>query len=163
MTGTLYNHKLKKRLGRPPKFTPESLWAKFVEFYEKQAKDPINLVSAAKAGDHFGELVEVPTSRPLTIEGFTIHADIDITTWHEYANGNVGTVEQKRKFTGVCSKIRSFVHEVNFAGASVGTFNHAIIARYLGLADKKELTGADGGPLQTQSTVVILPAKVPNG
>lgn len=162
MAGSLYNLKLKRKVGRPAKYTPDSLWAKFVDFYDQQKKDPINLVSAAKAGDHFGELVSVPTSRPLTLEGFCIHADLDMSTFHDYERGQVGTPANKAKFPLVCKKIKRFIFEVNFAGAAVGTFNHAIIARYLGLADRveNEHTGKDGGPIQT---VVVLPAKDSNG
>ena len=41
------------------------------------------------------------------------------------------------------------IYDQKFTGASGGLLNANIIARELGLADKSELTGKDGGPIQT--------------
>ncbi len=41
------------------------------------------------------------------------------------------------------------IYMQKFTGAASGQFNANLIARDLGLAEKSELTGRDGGPIQT--------------
>lgn len=43
------------------------------------------------------------------------------------------------------------IRRQKFEGAAADLFNPNIIARDLGLADKSELTGKDGGPIETKS------------
>ena len=54
-----------RKVGRPRAYTPEALEAKFEEYVEWAKENPIyiNKVSA-------GEIIPVPTQRPLTLVGF---------------------------------------------------------------------------------------------
>ena len=47
-------------------------------------------------------------------------------------------------FFRVCQAAEQTIREQKFMGAAAGFFNHAIIARDLGLVDKKDLTSSDG-------------------
>lgn len=49
----------------------------------------------------------------------------------------------------VMIKVDSVMRAIKFEGAAAGLLNANLIARDLGIADKTELTGADGKPLQT--------------
>ena len=60
-----------RKVGRPRAYTPEALEAKFEEYVEWVKANPvyINKVSA-------GEIIPVPTQRPLTLVGFCQFAKI---------------------------------------------------------------------------------------
>ena len=68
-----------KRVGRPRAYTPEALDAKFEEYVEWVKANPvyINKVSA-------GEIIPVPTQRPLTLVGFCQFAGISRQNFYEY-------------------------------------------------------------------------------
>ena len=84
----------------------------------------------------------------MTKWGLCNFLDIGISTWEDYRN--------RDDFSLVCTRAEDIMRQQKFEGASAQLLNPSIIARDLGLADKSELTGKDGAPLQA---VVILPAK----
>lgn len=53
-------------------------------------------------------------------------------------------------FEEVMQWIDNVIYTQKFQGAATGTLNPNFIARDLGLADRSEVTGKDGGPLKTQ-------------
>lgn len=85
---------------------------------------------AVKAGDHFGELVHVPTVRPYTIKGLCLYLDIDETTLSDY--------EKNKDFSRIISRVKNIIYTQKFEGATVGAFNANIISRELGLTEKTE-------------------------
>lgn len=68
-----------RKVGRPRAYTPEALEAKFEEYVEWVKANPvyINKVSA-------GEIIAVPTQRPLTLVGFCQFAKISKDTFRRY-------------------------------------------------------------------------------
>ena len=68
-----------RKVGRPRAYTPEALEAKFEEYVEWVKANPvyINKVSA-------GEIIPVPTQRPLTLVGFCQFAKISRQNFYEY-------------------------------------------------------------------------------
>jgi hypothetical protein len=130
-------------LGRPRLFSsPESLWNAACEYFQWVDDNPIVVIDVGKAGDHFGERIEIPHQRPYTIEGLAVFLDCDKTTLLNY-----GTREGYEDFFTVVTKIKETMYSQKFSGASVGIFNAMIISRDLGLKDHQEVTGADGRPL----------------
>ena len=81
--------------------------------------------------------------RPYTLRGFAI-----------YLNVAVGQLERLRGDTGDLGTAMQLIEQViytqKFENAAAGILNAAIISRDLGLADKQELSGVDGGPIQTE-------------
>jgi hypothetical protein len=78
--------------------------------------------------------------RAMTIAGLCIFLDIDQQTWANYRS--------YKDFFGVVSRVEAIIRVQKFEGASADLLNANIIARDLGLADKSELTGADGGAIE---------------
>ena len=74
--------------------------------------------------------VERKTSVPFTLTGLYIFLDINRSTWDEY--------RQKDGFSAVCTHVEQVIYNQKFEGATVGAYNANIIARDLGLVDKKE-------------------------
>ena len=57
---------------------------------------------------------------------------------------------QRPEFAEVMAWIDNVIYTQKFEGAATGTLNANFIARDLGMAERNELTGRDGGPLQTE-------------
>ena len=67
-----------------------------------------------------------------------------MTTWDVYRRDD--------RFRSVTSCVDEAIRQQKFEGAASGFFNPAIIARDLGLVDKQEVTGANGGPIEKITT-----------
>ena len=83
---------------------------------------------------------EIPKMRAMTIDGLCLFLGIGIQTWYDYRN--------REDFSDVVHEVERITKVQKFEGAAAGLLNPNIIARDLGLADKKEHTGSDGGPIQ---------------
>lgn len=87
-------------------------------------------------------------TRPLTVEGLAVHLGISPRTWRAWSEE--GSRDFREDLAPVIEEVEAAMYSHNFDGASAGLFNAGIIARKLGLSDKQELTGKDGGPVQTE-------------
>ena len=114
-----------KKVGRPRAYTPEALEAKFEEYVEWVKANPvyINKVSA-------GEIIPVPTQRPLTLVGFCQFAKISKDTFRRYED----------EFCGLLTCVRVAIEADQLEGAMVGQYNPNIVARVLHLADRQDVT-----------------------
>ena len=125
--------KQRSKHGRDKIFeSPDHLWESAQQYFEWCDANPWTRQEAAKAGDHFGETVHTETQRPYTLSGLCVFLDIDEETLLNY-----GKKESYKDFFGVINKIRKIVETQQFEGAAVGAFNANIIARKLGLSDRK--------------------------
>lgn len=115
--------------------TPEKLWDSACQYFQWVEDNPLIKIEAAKAGDHFGEHVEIPIIRPFTIHGLTIFLDCTTQTFHNYGND-----KKYKDYFDVVSKIKKIIYTQKFDGAAVGMFNSSIIQRDLGLVDKQDVT-----------------------
>lgn len=130
--------------GRKPIFAdPEQLWSACIEYFEWVEANPLK---EAQAFAYQGQVTvhELNKMRAMTIGALCIFLDIDRTTWAEYA--------KRDDFSPVTTRVEEIIRSQKFEGASAGLLNANIIARDLGLADKQELTGKDGGPVEMNTT-----------
>lgn len=121
--------------GRDFKYTPDALWDEAVKYFEWMSERVWNKKEAIKSGDLAGELIDVPTSTPMSIETFCLFADISTETFRNYEKD-----KSNQDFIGVITCVREIIESNQFEGATVGAYNANIIARKLGLADKTDLT-----------------------
>lgn len=122
---------------------PEKLWEACVEYFEWVADNPLQegkLVSYQ--GD--SKVESVPKLRAMTIGGLCIFLGIDRKCWAAY--------REREDFIPIVDAAEEIIREQKFTGAAADLLNPNIIARDLGLADKSELTGKDGGPIRTESS-----------
>lgn len=117
--------------GKPKAYQPEDLWIKACEYFDWCVKNPWHKNEAVKGGDSAGMIIKVPTARPFTLEGLCIQAGIVTQTFRNY--------EKNEAYFDITTRIREIIYNQKFEGAAVGAFNANIIARDLGLADKKEV------------------------
>jgi hypothetical protein len=123
--------------------SPENLRKACIEYFDYNTNNPIMIAETVKFMGK-ATLTHVPTQSPLTVGALCLFLDITHKTWRNYASA-----EGYEDFFQVCEWAEGVIRQQKFAGACAGVFNAAIIARDLGLADKREITGKDGAPLTT--------------
>lgn len=144
--------KARSSAGRRPIFkSPEDLFKACMEYIEWVHANPFYEYKVV--GTHQGEAIieHIPKKRPLTIGSLVLFLDISLVAWRDYAE-NKG-----ENFSYICRVIDEMIRQQKFGGAAAGFFNHAIIARDLGLVDRQDMTSGDK-PIDNR-TVIILPAK----
>lgn len=120
------------------------------EYFQWNQENAWHKNEAIKSGDRCGDLIEVPTERPLTIYGLTQFWGVSKNYLEQFEKA---LPEGEKDFSGVIEFIRDVIYRQKFEGAVVGAFNANIISRELGLADRSEHTGKDGSPLLPALTI----------
>lgn len=131
--------------GPKPKFAgPDPLWAACCEYFEWSENNPLN---EAKAFAYEGQVTveRLPKMRAMTLIGLCMFLDISRETWNEWRSS-------RPDLSDVTTRAEAVIYRQKFEGASAGLLVPSIIARDLGLAEKTELTGKDGGPIETKDT-----------
>lgn len=127
---------LRSSHGRKPIFqTPDDLWSAACEYFEWNANNPL-YEEKAFAYQGVVTLESVAKMRAMTIAGLILFLDISKQGWSEYC--------AKPDFSDVTERIKEIIYKQKFEGASADLLNANIIARDLGLADKKDLSSSDG-------------------
>lgn len=115
--------------------TPEQFWNAACEYFEWVESNPL---LEEKAFHFQGAVVKdtVCKMRAMTISGLRLFLGISHTALAEY--------ESREDFNSVIRDIKEIIYNQKFAGASADLLNANIIARDLGLIDKKDLSSSDG-------------------
>lgn len=132
--------KLRSKHGRDKLFaSPELLLEAAYEYFEWCDNNPfkqdnIELVKVNGVGD---EIRREPLDkmRPYTLNGLCIYLDCSPQYFRNFQDNN----KDAEDFMAVITRIQEIIYEQKFTGAASGFFNSNIIARDLGLADKKEI------------------------
>lgn len=128
--------------GRAPIFkTPDDLWAACLEYFEWVEENPLY---ESKPFAYQGIVVQEPVAkmRAMTVVGLCNFLDISTDTWALYKG--------RKDFVGITARAEQAMRQQKFEGAAADLLNPNIIARDLGLADRQEHTGKDGGAIQTE-------------
>lgn len=125
-----FSELIKRGKGRPRTYqTAEQLLTVFEEYVQHIEENPF------RETDYRGKdamPVTIKRRRPLTKQSFCIFAGI--TEWRQ-----VEVYKEKGEdFLQVITYIEQVIYSHKLEGASAGLFNSSIIARDLGLADKRE-------------------------
>ncbi|AYX15432.1 DNA-packaging protein [Yersinia pseudotuberculosis] len=118
--------------GRSPKFeSSEALWSACCEYFEWVENNPL---WEMKAFAYQGEVTQekIAKMRAMTLAGLCLFLDVSDDTWRNY--------RANKDFLGVVTQVESVIYSQKFAGAAADLLNANIIARDLGLADKKEVS-----------------------
>jgi hypothetical protein len=132
--------------GRNPKFeTADDLLSACLEYFEWNECNPLN---EAKLTSYQGEnkIEPVPKMRAMTLHGLCMFLDISRSLWNQWR-------ETRPDFLEVITQVEDAIFRQKFEGASADLLNPSIIARDLGLADKKDHTSSDG--TMTPARIVI--------
>lgn len=123
--------KVRSKSGRNPIFkTPDALWKSASEWFEWVEANPLQ---EEKVFAYQGEIVKTTVNkmRAMTLQGLCIFLDISTQALRDY--------KSREDFIGVINKIEEIIYNQKFVGASADQLNANIIARDLGLAEKKEV------------------------
>lgn len=112
--------------------SPDYLWEEAVKYFE--ATDKRKWVRKDWVGKDAIE-VSRETETPYTFTGLFLFLDIDENTWQRYRKE-----KPYEDFWAITARIDKIIYTQKFEGAAVGAFNANIIARDLGLADKKDVS-----------------------
>ncbi|PHM51526.1 DNA-packaging protein [Xenorhabdus sp. KK7.4] len=115
--------------GCKPKFeSPEQLWTACCEYFEWVELNPLWEVKPfAFQGVVTQE--KIPKMRAMTLNGLCLFLDITEETWRQY--------RVREDLSAVVSRADRVIYDQKFAGAAADLLNPNIIARDLGLAEKK--------------------------
>lgn len=134
--------------GREPIFAdPETLWSASCEYFEWVSENPL---FEAKAFAFQGIVTQesLPKMRAMTIDGLCNFLDISFPTWDNY--------RKKEDFFEICSRVETIIRQQKYEGAAAELLNPSIIARDLGLADRKELGSIPGNNLKLEVSTLDL-------
>lgn len=122
--------------------TPEKLLELFYQYAQDTKENPkYENVLVHKSG----EIHQVPRERPLTWWGFEnwLFRNGIITRLEHYKSNTEGRYSE---YMDIIRTIDQDIYEDKFDGATVGIYQHNIIARDLGLIDKKQVETKDVQP-----------------
>jgi hypothetical protein len=132
--------------GKPPKFTPEQLHKKCVEYFNWVIENPL---MESKLVSYQGESVveEVPKMRAMTVHGLSLFVGISYQTWY--------TWRSSERYRDIVAWADSVMRQYKFDGAAAELLNSNIIARDLGLVDKQDFSSEDGSLSPKPTRIVI--------
>lgn len=142
--------KLRSTHGREKIFdSPDAMWEAACEYFQWCTDNPIISVEQRKSSGkgitiviaddddesplERSDLIQLPLMRPFTWEGIAMFMDCDVKTLRDYC-----TEESHKDFHPIHTRIREVIYRQKFEGAAVGLLNHSIIARDLGLIDRRQ-------------------------
>ncbi|MDQ8200688.1 terminase small subunit [Pelagicoccus enzymogenes] len=137
--------------GPKPKFANgEDLWAACLEYFQWVEDNPLK---EEKAFSYQGTVTtfELKKMRAMTLEGLSDFLDISPSTWREWRNS-------RDDLWGVIERVERVVRIQKFEGAAADLLNPNIIARDLGLADRKALGSDPDNPLPPIGVIRIVPS-----
>ena len=121
---------LRSKHGRDKLFaTPELMWEAAKEYFEWCESNPlIEIDYKGKDADR----VELPKMRAFTMQGLCLYLDCNTRYFNQFKETCTSD------FSSVITRIEEIIFNQKFTGAAAGFLNPNIIARDLGLVDKKE-------------------------
>lgn len=130
---------LRSSHGRKPKFeSSDKLWEAACEYFEWVESNPLMSAELVKFQGE-ATVAEVPKMRAMTIQGLCLFLDITNQNLQEYG--------EREGFSEIVTRIKDVIYQQKFSGAAADLLNSNIIARDLGLADKKNVDGNVLNPL----------------
>lgn len=127
--------KLRNSHGRELKFTVDEMLECITDYLEEISNNLIEIEVATSKG-----VVKVKKQRPMTVKGLCGWLNIAHVTWLEY--------KKRKDFTNLITRTEEIIYDQKYTYAAIGEFNANIIARDLGLIDKKDIQ-------QTGQSIVI--------
>ena len=131
--------------GPKPKFANgDDLWKACCEYFTWVDANPLwadHLVTFQGSATH----EPIAKIRAMTIAGLCLFIDIEHRTWNMWKTSRPDLLP-------VITRAEAVMYSQKFAGAAADLLNANIISRELGLADKAEVSGPNGGPIETKDT-----------
>jgi hypothetical protein len=140
----------RSRHGRKPIFASAAMLEEACADYFKWSDDNPLIEKKPYHANGLITYANVEKMRAMTIGGLCIFIDIAHSTWREWRT--------REDFSTIVAEVEAIIRNQKFSGAAADMLNANIIARDLGLSDKKELSGPDGGPIETVQKLTTIEA-----
>lgn len=129
---------LRSKHGRDKLFaTPELLWEAACEYFQWCDDNPLYETKVINHKD-LGIVQEpVPKMRAYTLTGLCLYMNCNTQYFNNFESNN----KENKDFSVMLTRIRETIYTQKFEGAASELFNASIIARDLGLSDKKDISG----------------------
>lgn len=126
--------KIRSKHGRDKLFaTPELLWEAATEYFEWCENNDLTQIDfRGKDADE----VRIPKIRPFTLHGLCLYLDCSTGYFKDF---KLQKRLNAKDFIAVITRIEETIYDQKYVGSAAGFFNPNIIARDLGLIDKKEV------------------------
>jgi hypothetical protein len=136
------------QVGRKKKFkTPRDLWNAACDYFDWAIDNPIVTQKTFHASGLITKANEFH-ERPFKITEMCNFIGLDYSNYTRY--------RKEEAYKSTCDTIDTIIYNQKFDGAAVGKFNQNIIARDLGLVDKKDLSSTDGSMTPKESTTTVV-------
>jgi DNA-packaging protein gp3 len=119
-------YKLAHNWKKPKRYQPDELLDKANEYAKWCEENPLYEMKVFGTGVK----INVPKMRAMTFQGFSLFANIALSTLKDY--------ETQEAYSAIMSHIRSLFFSQKFEGAAAEQLNPNIIARELGLSEKTD-------------------------
>lgn len=131
--------KLRSKHGRDKLFAnPVLMWEAASEYFEWCDNNPLMEAVVQKRkinrDEEIIELIDCPKKRPYTMQGLCLYLGCSTEFFRHFEENN----KDASDFMPIITRIRETIYNHKFTGAASGFFNANIIARDLGLVDKKQ-------------------------
>lgn len=152
--------------------TPKLLMQAALEYFQwcdsnpwikkEQLKKP-TVIKDKKGNERVESIADIPTARPYTLSGLCIYLCVNSQYFIDFKQSIAPKEGEKwtkknKDFSEVIHTIEEIIRTQKFEGAAVGAFNANIIARDLGMVDRKDVT-SDLKPLGNKMQVEIVEPK----
>lgn len=126
--------------------TPEELYRRCVAYFEWVEDNPLYEAKLVSYKGH-AKLFRVPKARVMSLKAMCSFIGISDETWRNWVR-----IKLREDLMPVIEWAEGVIYQQKFEGAAAELFNTGLIIRDLGLADKQEITGRDGAPIETINT-----------
>lgn len=139
--------KLRAKHGRDKIFSsPEILWESACEYFEWCENNPlIDIDYKGKDADR----VEIYKIQAFNLHGLCLFLGVNTAYFRQFkqslknTDNDTNDKDLEKDFSTVITRIEETIYSQKFVGAAAGLLNQNIIARDLGLVDKKEVETRD--------------------
>ncbi len=147
--------KFRSKHGRDKLFeSPELLWEAACEYFKWCDKNPLKEQKVFHAQGIVTK-TKVTKLRAYTIEGFLLYIKASDSYLRAFKSTHKDNEDQESiDFLTVIREIEKTIYVQKFTGAASDLLNPNIIARDLGLSDKRDLSSSDG-TMTPQPTIVV--------
>ncbi|MBS5795654.1 MAG: hypothetical protein KH100_04945 [Dysgonomonas mossii] len=123
-------YKSRENNGREIRYkSPGSLLAQAYRYFEWCDSNPWHKAELIRSGARVGEVVELPVSRPYTIEGLCVFCGISLATFARY--------ESDPHFGEAIEHLRLTIRQQQLEGECIGVYNANALSKVT-TAEKKE-------------------------
>jgi hypothetical protein len=118
--------------------TPDDLWDSCCEYFDWAEDNPL---LETKSYMYQGKAVQdqIPKLRAMTVEGLCLFLHVNSKYFNDFEAALDMSDPQDKDFSDIITRAKDVIRQQKFAGAAADQLNANIIARDLGLTDKKEV------------------------